>query len=313
MNIPYPGELAALGTVFCWTGSALFFEAAGKRIGSLSVNLIRLVLALGLFAATLSITRGMPVPVDFSAAAWFWLTVSGIAGFTFGDMCLFRAFVEIGPRVSCLIMSLYPPMAALIGWAVLGESYTLVQWLGIATSVAGVSWVVADGVKANGSSGERQESSTPLILARRITLRGVLLALGGALGQAVGIVTGKHGMGDLDPLACTQIRVIAGIGGFVLIFLVIRLWPRVVRSLRDAQAMLLTTGGAVVGPFLGVGLMMVSIQHTSVGVTATFTALVPITLIPPAVLLHKERVTWAAAAGTVVAVAGVIMLVASGE
>ena len=40
----------------------------------------------------------------------------------FGDLCLFRALVLIGPRLSMLIMSLAPPVAAALGWAWLGES-----------------------------------------------------------------------------------------------------------------------------------------------------------------------------------------------
>jgi hypothetical protein len=39
------GELSALGVAICWTFSALFFEKAGSKIGSLSVNVIRLMTA----------------------------------------------------------------------------------------------------------------------------------------------------------------------------------------------------------------------------------------------------------------------------
>ena len=45
MKIPY-GELAALGTALCWTVSSLAFTAAARRMGSLALNLIRLVIAL---------------------------------------------------------------------------------------------------------------------------------------------------------------------------------------------------------------------------------------------------------------------------
>lgn len=36
------GELASLLTAVCWTLSAIFFEKAGRRVGSLSVNILRL-------------------------------------------------------------------------------------------------------------------------------------------------------------------------------------------------------------------------------------------------------------------------------
>ena len=80
------GELAALGTAVCWAGSALSFDAAGRRIGSLSVNLLRLPIALTALAAVGYVTRGLPLPTDATAEAWLWLSVSGLIGFAFGDL-----------------------------------------------------------------------------------------------------------------------------------------------------------------------------------------------------------------------------------
>lgn len=47
------GELAALGTALCWTISGITFESAGKKVGSLSVNYIRLILGF-IFISTYS-------------------------------------------------------------------------------------------------------------------------------------------------------------------------------------------------------------------------------------------------------------------
>ena len=64
--------------------------------------------------------------------------------FTLGDMCLFRAFVEIGPRLSLLLMSLNAPLSAILGWLWLGEHYGPVQWLGMAVTLWGVGWVILE-------------------------------------------------------------------------------------------------------------------------------------------------------------------------
>ncbi len=294
------GVCAALRTVFCWTASSLLFEAAGKRIGSLSVDLIRLLMAFFFFSITLTISRGSPIPLDFSAHAWFWLGLSGFIGFMLGDMMLFQAFVEVGPRISMLVLSLVPPMTALIGWYFLGETYGAHQWLGMVVTLAGVGWVVLERPKNNG-----QEDARKL---RVITLRGILLAFGGAVGQAVAFVMSKHGIEKLDPFAATQIRVIAGLIGFAGLFAVIGVWPKVWRSLGDRNAMLLVGGGAAAGPYLGVALLMWALHYTSTGVASTIVALVPVALIPAAMLIDKERVSWRALAGTLVAVGGVVML-----
>ncbi|NCQ34173.1 DMT family transporter, partial [bacterium] len=102
------GEIAALLTAACFAGSAIAFSAAGARVGSLPVNIIRLVMGLMMLAVLTTVTRGRPLPLDASPHAWAWLSLSGVVGFALGDLCLFRALVEIGPRVAALLMSLAP-------------------------------------------------------------------------------------------------------------------------------------------------------------------------------------------------------------
>ena len=48
-------------------------------------------------------------------------------------------------------------------------------------------------------------------------------------------------------------------------------------------------GGALAGPYLGVGLLMLALHYTSTGVAATIVALVPIALIPAVVLIVFAR------------------------
>ena len=129
MNFAYIGELAAFGTALCWTFGSQCFEAAGKRVGPLSVNLIRIVLALILFCILSLFTTEKLFPMDFSMHAWVWLGISGIVGFALGDLFLFKAFVEIGPRLSMLIMTLTAPISAILGLLFLGEIYLPLQWM----------------------------------------------------------------------------------------------------------------------------------------------------------------------------------------
>lgn len=80
------GELAALGTATCWTVTAIAFEVAGRRVGSLAVNLVRLALAAVLLAGYGALVRGLPFPTDATPHAWMWLSLSGFVGFTLGDL-----------------------------------------------------------------------------------------------------------------------------------------------------------------------------------------------------------------------------------
>ena len=307
------GELAALGTAFCWTITAMAFESAGRRVGSLSVNLIRLVIGLAFLSLFNGIFRGHVFPSDFPAASWRWLSLSGFVGFALGDLFLFRAFVVLGSRISVLIMSATPPMAALIGWAALGETLTAGEIAGMILTIAGIALVVLERpsrpagspLAATSPSGPAPETRAATATPRWV---GVLLALGGAGGQALGLVLGKIGMRDLDPSAATQIRVIAGIVGFAVIFTLTSRWRRVGAALGDGVAMSRITAGAFFGPFLGVSLSLLAVQRTATGIASTIMAIPPVLIIAPALILFRERVTRREIVGAVVAVAGVSLM-----
>jgi drug/metabolite transporter (DMT)-like permease len=292
----YTGELAALGTAFFWTITALAFESAGKRVGSLSLNLIRLCIGFAFLTLFVTFFRGTPLPFDAASHQWFWLSLSGLIGFTIGDYLLFKSFILIGSRISMLLMALVPPLTALIGWALMGERLSPANFLGMAMVVGGISSVVLQR-----SADQRQvEFSRPL--------RGILAAFGGAVGQAVGLVMSKYGMAEYDAFAATQIRIIAGVAGFAIVLTVMRLWRRVGSALRDRKAMATMSLGSFFGPFLGVSFSLVAVKHTATGIAATIMAIVPVLIIAPSVVLFKEKVTAREIVGALVAVAGVAVL-----
>ncbi len=292
----YAGEFAALATAFCWTFTAMAFEAAGKRVGSLSVNLLRLFLAAIFLSAFGLVFRGLALPLDATGHAWLWLALSGIVGLVFGDGCLFRALVLIGPRLATLIMSLAPPFAALLGWIMMGETLSVMDWAGMGLTLFGVSWVVLERTPDPGGK------------IRRASLGGLLFALAGAAGQGGGLVLSKYGMGTYDAFAATQIRVFAGIVGFSVLFVFLGWWPRVLEAARKPSAMGYTAIGSFFGPFLGVSLSLLAVQFIEAGVAQTFMSIVPVLIIPFVIVVHKERVSLRAVAGALVAVAGVSLL-----
>lgn len=292
------GQLAALGTAVCWAFSALAFSAAGRRMGVLALNLIRLVMALGLLGLATWALRGQPLPLDATPRAWGWLGVSGLIGFVFGDLCLFQAYVLIGPRIASLMMSLAPLLTALIGWLVLGETLTGRDALGVALTVGGISWAVL----------ERGRPAAEAAHDPRSWIAGLALGFCGALGQAGGLVLSKLGMGSYDPVAATEVRVIAATAGYALLIAALRAWPRVALAMRDRRGLAFTAVGAFFGPFLGVSLSLFAVRHTVAGVAASIMALQPVLIIPLVVLLHRERVGVGGIVGALVAVAGVALL-----
>jgi drug/metabolite transporter (DMT)-like permease len=293
------GQLAALGAAGLWAFTALSIEQAARRIGSLTVNLIRLVLAFGFLSLAGWIARGVPLPVDATRHAWIWLAVSGLVGFVFGDLCLYRAYLVIGPRLSTLMMSLVPLLTTVIGWVVLGEVLTRRDLLGMSLTVGGIAWAVS----------ERGKSWTAAPAARPgVPLRGLALGFGGALGQAGGLILSKIGIGSYNAFAATQIRVLAGIAGYSLLFFLLRWWPNVWTGLRDRRALGFAALGAFFGPFIAVSLSLIAIRATLAGVAASIMALTPVLIIPLVVLLRRERVGIGGVLGALVAVSGVCLL-----
>lgn len=300
----YFGEAIALITVLCWTLSVQFFEAGSKRIGSVSVNTIRITSALICFSLLLLFREGRLLPSGFPLTSWFYLGLSGVVGFFIGDIFLFKALVELGPRVTMLLQSLTAPTAALFGWMILQEEYLIYQRLGMFVTLSGVSLVVLEKTSGNQLSSKQN--------VRRVSFNGVCWALLAMLGQASGLLLSKLGMqtdgGYLDPFSATQIRALGAFACFIIYLSVAQKWSVVRAGLRDKSALYLTLVGSAIGPFLGVSLSLWTLHYLEAGVASTFFSLVPICIIPFSILFHKEYVSFRAVVGAIIAILGVVLL-----
>ena len=293
MQIGHLGELSGVLTAMCWTASALSFSLATRRAGSLAVNITRLVFAMGMFMLWSKVMRGLWTPSDASPEAWKWLSISGLIGFVAGDYCLFKSYSYQSAKLSMLIMSLAPPVATLAGSVILHERLTLLNGLGMVLVLAGIAIVI---LKQPESETNKSRLNYPV--------KGLLLALGGAVGQGVGAVFSKLGMGTYDPFASSQIRAITGILGFVVIITFAREWRSIRFSLRNNKALTPLLIGSFFGPFLGVSLSLLAFQHTSVGIASTLIATVPVFILIPSVLIFHEKLNWKEVVGAFLAVGG---------
>ena len=297
----YIGEIAALLTAAFWTVTSMSFESAGKKVGSLSVNLIRLVIAFLIYCVLNYFRRGMILPFDASAQRWAWLALSGLVGFVIGDLLLFQSYVIIGARIAMLIMALAPPITAFVSWIILGEMLSMMNWIGMMVTLSGISIVILKRETPDANSTKKRKITTSY------SMKGILLAFGGAIGQGVGLVLSKKGMGDYDAFAASQIRVITGMVGFAVIILITKRHGKVWKAIQHKPAMKRIALGSFFGPFLGVSFSLIAIQHTQTGIAATLMAIVPVLIIPPAILLFHEKVNWKEILGAVITVGGVAL------
>jgi len=297
----YFGELISIGVAFSWTATALLSELGSKRLGNLTLNVLRMGLALLFSMVLFLVVMGSPLPPVGSMEACGWMLLSGVVGYVIGDFCLFQCYIIIGSRYGQLFMTLAPMAAALMAWITLGQQMTpsslvamLVTLLGISISVLG--------------RGEHHKVSL------KLPLNGVLFAIGAALCQGIGLVLSKIGMDHYDtstqpawliPFSANFLRCIAGIIGFSLL-LYFREGLKPLRdAIHDRKGMAVATATTIFGPFVGVGFSLMAVQYTSAGIASTLMALTPIIIILPSHWLFHQRITWQSVLGAVISVIGV--------
>lgn len=291
------GEFAALGTAVAFGLSSIFHTLAGRQVGSVIVNRMRLLFAISYLLA-MHLIGGIPLPFSAGSERFFWLGLSGIVGLAIGDAMLFQAFIYIGARLAMLLMSLAPVLAAVIAWIFLKESLSLVQVAGMLLAISGVALVVR----------ERSGNAPGTAAARKNYSRGILLGLGACACQAIGYILAKPGLANnFSPISGALLRMTAAtiiIWGMAFFQRQVGLTFRSV----NRRAVLLLAAGALVGPVIGVTLSMLAIQTTEIGIASTLIALTPVFLLPIGFFFFHERFGWKAIAGTLLAMSGVAIL-----
>lgn len=297
--MPFIGELAALATSIFFSIGPTFFTLAGRLVGSALVNRTRLVVALVYLLVTHWILYGTPLPLDANPDRWFWLGLSGVIGFVLGDAALFQAFIQIGTRLTMLIFATNPIVAAILAWVFLGESLTLTQIIGMLITLAGIGWVMLE-----------QNNPEQEISQRKIYTSGIVLALLAAVGQAAGAVTAKIGLyGDFPALSGQIMRVSIGTVFIWIIALINGRAKSTLTTLKEQpKAIQHILIASFIGPYLGVFFSLVAIQNAEIGIASTLMSLQPVILIPISFYFFKEKITWRAVVGTVIALIGVAVI-----
>lgn len=302
MDLSLVGETAAVVTSCLWTGSSLFFTSAGKRIGSISVNAYRTVMAVGFLVVTHLIVLGTVLPVA-SGGQWFWMGISGVVGLGIGDGGLFAAYVMIGPRRSVLVYALAPIFASVGAYLMLGEILPTFAIVGIAITLVGVVIVILEG----------EERSGEVPVSRERKRYGVFFAFVGAAGQGIGLVFAKKGI-DLDssaalnPLSATLMRLILGAIFIWVVMAGAGKLPDLRKALSNKEGISNTAAGAFIGPFLGITLSMVAVTYTQTGVAQTLLSLMPVLIIPVVWVCYGQRTSWRGILGAIIAVIGIAIL-----
>ncbi len=290
--MPYLGELAAITAALCWTLNSLAVERLGRGLSGWGLNMLTKAGGLILVSLLALAMHGSLLP-QASARQWILLLFSGLIGFSIGDGFLYAAFQQIGARRTLLIFSANPIIAAILGWALMGEALSARHVAGILLAVAGIMIVIQGDVTGSQKNPQWQ---------------GILWAALATLGQAGGVILSKMSLENLDAVPAAQIRLVGGLAGMALILSLFRKWGHLPAILRDRKGRQTLSVSVILGTLIGMVLSMLSVKLIPVAVASILFSLMPVMILPISAWILKERVNAREILGALITVGGVSLL-----
>lgn len=288
-------ELAALGTATCWATTGIIASDAIRALGAFHFNLLRQGFVTMILAGVVLATGSLTLPGPEGIAL---LALSGIVGILLGDTFNFAAVGRLGPRKAGAVFALNAPMAAILGWLILGERLGWQAGLGIVVTISGVALAIL---------GRPGEGAHRFEMLRGRFRTGLMFGLCAALGQAAGALVARPYMaGGLDPYLGSLLRV--GASGLTMGFVAALPFAPPAPSVWSRSALILTAATALIGLFLGMTLFLFALQGSQTGIIATLSATSPVIILPLLWLRTGQRPSAKSWTGAALAVLGLALI-----
>ncbi len=286
------GIIAALISAASWALGSILFSKIGKKMSpfgmTLSKGMLGIIL-LGLAYLSYGIDQ---IPLN----AAVMLFISGIIGIAIGDTLFFASLQDLGPRLQIIFFMLGQVITAILSLLILREMPALLQWMGIAVTLAGVVIVLWNKV-FQGS--ERSKSGT----------RGIVLGLLAMLCFSFSLIIAKQGMMTISSIGAVFIRMTAGTIGILIYGLFKRQIFDWLTPFRDVKMVLLFFVSVCIVTFGGFWLSLVAIKFLHVTVACALGATEPFFILPMTYFFLKERITWIEIIGSILTVGGIVIII----
>jgi drug/metabolite transporter (DMT)-like permease len=284
------GILAALTSASAWAFGSILFRRLGDEVSPLGMNLAKGIIGILCLGAVILLMGIEPV----TAHAFLFLGVSGLLGIALGDTFFFKALIQLGPRLTILLGTLGPVFTVTLAVVFLRERPSLLAWMGIFLVVGGTTWVLWE--------------RAPRKKLKAKWAYGVKYALLSALCMSLGIIFAKIGVASCSTLQATLIRFLWSVIGLTL-------WGCVTKDLgnwllpfRNPRLLKLIFSTVLVVIFGGFWLFLVALKYIDASIATILNSTTPLFILPMAVFLLKEKISFRAILGAIVAVGGITLI-----
>lgn len=286
-------ELAALGAATCWALTGIISAGPAGHLGAPAFNRLRQIFVTAMLALYVLATGSWR---ELEAANVLPLLASGFIGIFIGDTLLFATLNRVGPRRSGILFALNAPIAAILGWLLLGETLTMKALAGMVLVVAGVLLAILFG-KRRAQLHQWETVKGPLWI-------GVALGLGAATGQAIGSIIARPVMETgIDPFVASMLRV--GIAAaFLTVMIQLPIPALKPKNPLTWKVAIMTALTGILALAIGMTLLLFALSGGKVGIVSTLSATSPVIILPLLWLRTGERPAAGAWAGAALVVAG---------
>ncbi len=285
------GAGASLFSAASWAlGTVLFFKFS-NRVTPFGLNLCRGM--VGLFFLGLPMCFAGRPSCDLHS--FFILGLSGLLGIAIGDTFYFKTLLNLGPRLTSLIGIIVPVIAALCAMLVLKECPNGLVWTGIILTAAGTGWVLW----------EKSPSQGTVIINKAA---GIIYGLLCVAASTAAAVLSKIGIQTVSPLTATFIRIFWGVMGLLVWGALNRQIKKDLLPFKDFVLFKNFVFIVMIGVYGGFWLFLVSIKYIDLATAISLNSTSALFVLPMAVIITKEAVSWRAVAGATAAVLGIMLV-----
>ncbi|MEM7316167.1 MAG: DMT family transporter [Planctomycetota bacterium] len=306
------GPTAALTAALVWSISSVLYSRVPLSAATLTTA--KNVFAAILMGLTLWLSSRNGTMFEATSKQWTYLAISGLIGLVVGDIAYFRSLQILGPRQGLTLTLLTPPVTAVLGEFMLGESLRFTEWAAIGLTLLGLGVVMNERSTSKGELTDEASAATSQAVqgggvAAGTLMAGLVCSAIGILCQALGSIVMKIGTGELRTIEATFIRMIVAAACSVILTTASGEWSGLRKLWGNRRATVEATIAAFLGTFIGVWLMLTAFKYSRAGIASTLTSTSPLFVIPIVSLFLGEKITTRAVFGATLAFGGVCWLV----